>query len=395
MKSVAVVGASLSGLRAAESLIRAGFDGKVTIFGEEVHQPYNRPPLSKEALTGSGGLDSVALRSSLKDRITFSLGARVVESSLADETLTLADGSRHMFNGLIAATGLRPRTLAIPKPRSGIFVLRSFDHMVELQHAIRDKRKVAIVGAGFVGCELAASLTKLGHEVVIIAPEPAPMLRPLGLVLGSSIAKHHQANGVQFGLNRLPLEIVGDSHPKEIVCDDGSRFETDIVIEAIGSITNTEWLENNGLDLTDGILCNDYLQFRNDRAFFAVGDIARFPNYLFDSVPRRVEHWGIAVDSGRYAGKALAAVLSGATSPTNFVPLPAFWSDQFSLRIQSFGMPGLVTDADSIHILEGNLEGDVALGYYRDSILVGVVLVGMATQHLKYRTMVEESLAKY
>ena len=394
MPGVVVVGASLAGLRAADSLLRAGFRGKVTVVGDEPHFPYNRPPLSKEALVAGHGLDALRLRSSsAPDSFDLRLGVSVLQADLKSGVAELSDGATLDFDGLIAATGLRSRALGIPKPKSGVLALRSWDDLIALRRALQDAPQVAIIGAGFIGCELAASLTALGHEVSVIAPEPAPMLRPLGLELGSALGRRHQANGVRFGLGRLPVEIVGDHRPSAVVCDDGSSFEAQLVIEAVGSITNVEWLQGNDLDLSDGLLCNERLQFDASGCALAVGDIARFPNRIFDDVPRRVEHWGIAVDSGRYGGKAMAEILSKGQSEKIFTPMPAFWSDQFDMRIQSFGMPGLVNDPSSMQVLEGNLEGDVAIGYFRDDVMVGVVLIGLAQSHMKYRAMVESALS--
>ena len=393
MSAVVVVGASLAGLRSADSLLRAGFSGKVTVVGEEPHFPYNRPPLSKEALVEGQALDDLRLRSSsAPNSFDLRLGVSVLRADMKSSVLQLSDGTTLDFDGLIAATGLRSRALRIPKPESGVLALRNWHDLIALRDALKDAPQVAIVGAGFIGCELAASLTALGHEVSVIAPEQAPMLRPLGIELGSAIGRRHQANGVRFGLGRLPVEIVGEDRPSAVVCDDGSSFDAQLVIEAVGSISNVEWLQGNDLDLSDGLLCNERLQFDTSGRALAVGDIARFPNRIFDDVPRRVEHWGIAVDSGRYGGRAMAEILSKGQSEKIFTPMPAFWSDQFDLRIQSFGMPGLVTDPNSIRVLEGNVDSDVAIGYFRDDIMVGVVLIGFTQSHMKYRAMVESSL---
>ncbi len=388
-----VVGASLGGLRAADALVRAGYDGEVTLIGEEPHYPYNRPPLSKEALVAEHDFEKIRLRSSAKaDAYRVMLGTRVERVDLSRGELYLADGSSRGFDGLIAASGLRSRALGIPKPPGGILSLRSYDDLLSLRAQLGGVTKVVIIGAGFIGCELAASLTTLGLQVTVIAPEEVPMLRPLGHDLGAAIQHRHERHGVHFALERLPVAIEGGLRPSAVICDDGSRYEAQLVIEAVGSTTNVEWLQDNGLDLTDGVACNEKLQFAGHPNCFAVGDIARFPNLLFDGVARRVEHWGIAVDSGRHAGKALASVLRSNEPVQEFRPMPAFWSDQFDLRIQSFGMPGLVQDSASIRVIEGDLADEVAVGYYREEILVGVVLLGMAQSHNKYRKILADNL---
>ncbi len=392
MRKVAVVGASLSGLRAAESALRSGYEGEIVLFGDEVHLPYNRPPLSKEALEHSAELSSVLLRSSFKDRISYKLETKIQNANLATGEIVTDAGESYRFDAIVAASGLRSRGLKIPKPTNGVFTLRRFDDMVAIRTALATSKKIAIIGAGFVGCELASTFTRLGHQVTIIAPEPCPMLRPLGKKLGASLLEHHAKAGVEFALNRLPIEIAGADCPVSVVCDDGTVVESDVVIEAVGSTANTEWLEGNDLDLSDGVVCNEFLQTGDGVPLFVVGDIAKFPNLLFDQVPRRVEHWGIAVDSGRYAGKSLAKVLQGELLEEPFRPLPAFWSDQFDLRIQSFGMPGLTSDESSIEVLEGDLNSEVSVGYYRGDTLVGVVMIGMASSQGKYRNLVLDSL---
>ena len=394
MSGVVVVGASLAGLRAADALARSGYSGGVTLIGDEPRQPYNRPPLSKEALLEEQEFDAIRLRSSAKPgAVSLLTGVGAVSADLGRGLLFLSDGRELAFEGLVAATGLRPRALGIPKPSGGVVALRTYEDLLRLRAELAGVRDVAIIGAGFIGCELAASLTQLGYRVSVIAPEDVPMLRPLGEELGGALMRHHLQAGVGFGLSRLPVAVEGGERPERVVCNDGSSFDAQLVIEAVGSSANVEWLEGNGLDLSDGVLCDERLRFGGDGRFLAAGDVARFPNLAFDSIPRRVEHWEMAVDTGRYAGKALGRLLTSGEESPAFTPMPAFWSDQFELRIQSFGMPGLVTDPGQIRVLEGDLDGEVVVGYHREDTLVGVVLVGFPQNHMKYRTAVSESLA--
>lgn len=391
---VVVVGASLAGLRSVDSILRAGYSGEVILIGDERHPPYNRPPLSKEALSSSEGFDAIKLRSSTKPdsyKMILGVGARALQ--LEEKTVILEDDTLLEFDGLVVATGLRSRALAIPKPKNGIFSLRSFDDLEAIKGAlIRAGMRIAIIGAGFIGAELAGTLTNLGHMVTIVAPEEVLMQRPLGNVLGGAIGRHHRERGVELCLGRLPLEIESGSDGFTLYCDDGTIIRADLVIEAIGSIPNVEWMQQNGLDLGNGVLCDETLRFGHGGANFAVGDVARFPNLAFDEVPRRIEHWGIAVDSGRYLGKAMVSLLTSGTIPTSFKPMPAFWSDQFDLRIQSFGIPGLVVDPSQIRILEGDIDTEVAMGYFQEETMVGVVLIGLGQSHMKYRDEVEKSL---
>ncbi|MFZ0161472.1 MAG: FAD-dependent oxidoreductase, partial [Kineosporiaceae bacterium] len=247
---------------------------------------------------------------------------------------------------------------------------------------------VVVIGAGFIGCEVAATARGLGCTVHVVAPEQVPMQRPLGLEVGAALQRRHEAHGVTFHLGRLPSSVLGTERVEAVVLDDGTRLDADVVVEALGCLPNTEWLSGNGLDLTDGVLTDGWMRALDVDGVahgdvVAVGDVARFPNALFDAVPRRVEHWSIPTDTAKRAGPALVAHLSGAPlDPAPFAPVPAFWSDQYGQRLQSFGAPGL---ADQIRLLEGDLDADFVAGYFRASELVGVVGISLMPSLLKHR----------
>ncbi|HXT89231.1 MAG TPA: FAD-dependent oxidoreductase [Trebonia sp.] len=457
MKHVAVVGAGLGGLRAAEQLRAAGHDGPVTVIGAEPHLPYNRPPLSKELLAhelhGGGDADDggAELLSALHQRVefrrrasiadvTFRLGAAVTEADLPSGTLTLADGDTVRADGLIAATGLRPRRLNLPGPAglgSGRHVLRTIDDLAglraELRAALRESvalepsspvagrvprlaagpaattiaglplPRVVVVGGGFVGCEVACTALSLGCEVTVVEPLGPPMLRVLGAELAAAVQANHERAGISFVIGQAVIAYTGQDRVTGVVIADGTDpgsarvsggpasgghavagavLPADLVIEAIGSIPNTEWLAGNGLDLSDGVLCDNTLAVVMGGSpgvpVTAVGDVARFPNPLLDDVPRRVEHWSMPTDTARRAAATLHARLSGIPLDTTpFQPLPSFWSDQGELRMWSFGSPGL---ADDVEITEGDL-GELTRGllanYRRGGHLVGSVAVNL------------------
>jgi NADPH-dependent 2,4-dienoyl-CoA reductase/sulfur reductase-like enzyme len=453
-KHVAVVGAGLGGLRAAEQLRAAGHDGHITVIGAEPHLPYNRPPLSKELLAhelrgGSGpddgGTDAPAAlhqrvefrrRASVAD-VTFRLGVAVTETDLPSGTLTLADGETVRADGLIAATGLRPRRLNLPGPAglgSGRHVLRTIDDLAglraELRAALRNTvllepsspaagrvpspaagpasttiagfplPRVVVVGGGFVGCEVACTALSLGCEVTVVEPAGPPMLRVLGAELASAVQASHERAGISFVIGRAVVAYTGQDRVTGVVIAGGlaragAVLPADLVVEAIGSIPNTEWLAGNGLDLTDGVLCDNKLAAVASACpgvpVTAVGDVARFPNPLFDDVPRRVEHWSMPTDTARRAAATLHAQLAGAPlDPAPFLPLPSFWSDQGELRMWSFGSPGL---ADDVEITEGDLgepTGGLLATYRRGGHLVGSVAVNLPP--LRHRALREALL---
>ena len=406
MKQIVVVGASLSGVRAADSILKHNNETEVVLIGDEVHLPYNRPPLSKEALASASDLDSLKLRIANKDgRLKVSLGSAVTSHDGRGRTVTIDDEGTLPYDCLVVASGISPRKLEIPRDDSAIFQLRTYDDMVRLSQRLggsgSKQKRVVVVGAGFIGCEIAATLTLLSHDITVVAPEEAPMVRPLGAVLGNEIRRRHEERGVKFVMGQFPTAIakrtnnsnVGKSGQGniEVILSDGSVIECDLVVEAVGSYPNTSFLDQTLFDLKDGILVDERLHA--GLGVFAVGDVARYPNLMIDTVPRRIEHWGLAVDSGRYVGKSVNAYLNdGEVEP--FTTLPAFWSDQFDIRMQSFGLPGLASSPDSISLLERELKGDCAFGYHREDQLVGVVLIGMNPEHRRFKELVESSLSK-
>ncbi|GAA3528494.1 pyridine nucleotide-disulfide oxidoreductase [Aeromicrobium flavum] len=382
---VVVVGASMAGLRAAEQLRSAGHAGPITVIGAEDHLPYNRPPLSKDVLAGADPATAIELAEKLAFRrrastadVEFVLGDAVVSADLAGRTVTTESGSTFAWDGLVVATGLRPRRLSLPGPAAGRHVLRTVDDCFGLRSELATPRRVVVVGAGFIGCEAAATLTKLGHRVTVVEPAGRPMERVLGADLAGAIQRHHEARGIEFRLGTWIIGCTGEDRVDGVLLGTGEELPADVVIEAAGSVANTEWLDGNGLDLTDGVLTDNHLAVVGAERVVAVGDIARFPNPLFDDVPRRVEHWSIPTDTAKRAAATLVAQLRGEEpADTSFAPIPSFWSDQFDLRLQSYGSPAL---ADEHSVEEGDLSGLPAgalIAYRRDGHLVGNVAVNL------------------
>jgi NADPH-dependent 2,4-dienoyl-CoA reductase/sulfur reductase-like enzyme len=247
--------------------------------------------------------------------------------------------------------------------------------------------RVATIGGGFIGCEVAGTALSLGCEVTVIEVDQAPMLRVLGPELAIAIQRSHEAAGIRFitGHGVTAIDAApGSGTRASLLLGNGSRVDADVLIEATGSVTNVEWLAGNGLDLSDGVLCgNDMAVAAPEGASWqgrvvAVGDVARFPNPLFDSVPRRVEHWSMPTDTARRAAATLHAALTGISpDATPFTPLPSFWSDQLDLRLWSYGSPVLgtemaVTEGDLRHLTDG-----LIATYHRDGRHVGTVTVNV------------------
>ncbi|MFF4417176.1 NAD(P)/FAD-dependent oxidoreductase [Streptosporangium sp. NPDC001559] len=382
---IVIAGASMGGLRAAERLRAGGFTGEIVAVGDERHLPYNRPPLSKEALASEVTHEAVAfrLRPAVAD-VIWRLGVPIASADLAARAVRLADGTEIGYDGLVVATGMRPRRLPVPGPE-GRHVVRTIEDAAALRARLLPGTRVLVVGAGFIGCEVAATARVLGCQVTVVAPEAEPMLRPLGAGLGAALRRRHEEEGVRFLLGRTVRRFLGEGSPAGAELSDGTVAEADVVVEAVGSAANTEWLGGNGLDLSDGVLCDNALRVEGRPGVVAVGDVARFPNPRYDDVARRVEHWSVPTDTAKRAVPTLLADLGQAGhDPAPFTPLPTFWSDQYDLRIQSFGAPGL--GGDDIRVLEGDLGGEVAVGYHDGGGLVGVVMIGLPSALARYRT---------
>ncbi|MGQ4386700.1 NAD(P)/FAD-dependent oxidoreductase [Streptomyces sp. SAS_270] len=395
---IVVAGASMGGLRAAEQLRAAGWTGAITVVGDEPHMPYNRPPLSKEVLAGKAPFESLAFtpKAAASD-VEWRLGTKLVAARLDERIVELDDGGTIEYDGLVAATGMRPRRLQCPGPFAGRHTVRTLADAQGLRDELtRPGVRVVVVGAGFIGCEVAATAVGLGvREVTVVDPLALPMVAPLGELLGRALLKRHQERGVRFALGAGVAAFEGGERVSGVVLSDGTVLPADLVVESVGSIANVEWLEGNGLDLSDGVLTDAQLRVGGRPEAFAVGDVARFPNARYGGIPRRVEHWSIPTDTAKHAAKALVAHLAGRDEElAAFAPLPTFWSDQHEFRLQSFGAPAL--GKDDVRILDGDPEGDVLVGYHTAGRLVGVVALGSraaAMGAVRYRAQLQQQPA--
>ncbi|TNF14690.1 MAG: FAD-dependent oxidoreductase [Rhodobacteraceae bacterium] len=377
---ITVVGASLAGLRTAEALHAALPQAQLTLIGDEPHAPYNRPPLSKDVMESFAGGDAdeteafgkLLLRSKLTpEDVSIRLG--VAATGFESAGVRLADGSLVRSDWVIAATGIRPRRLPLPGNEGIRHVLRGFDDARALAPMLQPGARLAVIGAGFIGCEIAATARKLGLHVTIVEPGPQPMMRALGPRVAAAMAALHRRHGVTLLTGRM----VEAFQPGRVILDNGKEIEADLIVEALGSLPNTEWLAGSGADLSDGVLVDDTMRAVGAPNLLAVGDIARFANPLFDDVPRRVEHWCIPGFTARRAAQTIAAIEAGDTPEPGFSPLPSFWSDQYGMRVQAFGAPAL---AETQTVVEGDLseigEAPVIVEYARDGALTGVIGLG-------------------
>lgn len=374
--TVVIVGASLAGVRAAETLRTEGFTDRIVLVGVEHHMPYDRPPLSKKFLSGEWDADRVALRKPEMLEalaVEWHLGSRATHLDVAGSSVQLDNGESITYDGLIICTGGQARSIPVPDGMSGVHVLRTLDDATRLREEL--KGNVVVIGAGFIGLEAAATATQRGCAVTVLEGLEAPLVRGLGVEMGSAIADVHRRHGVGVRCGVRVEGLEGDTRVTEVRLDDGEVIPADVVVVGIGVAPATAWLDDSGLILRDGVVCDEYLCAGPERVF-AAGDVARWPNPLFVDIEAdmRVEHWTTAAEQGAAAAKNLLARLSGKT-PVPFATVPFFWSDQFEARIQFLGR---ATAGATAQVVAGDpATGTWCAAYFADERLVGVLGVSM------------------
>lgn len=342
MQNIVIVGASLAGTRAAETLRTAGFTGTITMVGAETQKPYDRPPLSKNYLAGDWDEERVALRKpeALDElNLTWKLGVAATSLDTEAKTIALANGESISYDGLIIATGGDVRRLPNQPTIAGIHTLRTLDDATALRNEIAEGTRVVVIGAGFIGLEAAATVKKRGADVTVLEGLEAPLIRAMGAEMGTAIGAVHERNGVAVRCGVQVASIDGESRVTGVTLTSGEVIPADVVIVGIGVLPATTWLETSGLTLRDGVVCDANLNAGPETVFVA-GDVLRWPNALFEDVEAdmRVEHWTNAAEQGAHAATNLLAVLNG-TEQTPYAAVPFFWSDQFDARIQCLGRP--------------------------------------------------------
>ncbi|WP_156746999.1 NAD(P)/FAD-dependent oxidoreductase [Mycobacterium sp. E2733] len=373
-KGIVIVGGGLAAARTAEQLRRSEYAGRVTIVSDEVHLPYDRPPLSKEVLRKE--VDDVALKPREwydENDITLRLGAAATSLDTAAQTVTLADGSVIGYDELVIATGLVPRRIPTLPDLEGIRVLRTFDESMALREHASAAQRAVVIGAGFIGCEVAASLRSLGVEVVLVEPQPTPLASVLGEQIGELVARLHRAEGVDVRLGVGVAEVRGDERVDTVVLTDGTELAADLVVVGIGSRPATGWLEGSGIEVDNGVLCDEAGRTSAPNVW-ALGDVASWRDATGHQA--RVEHWSNVADQTRVVVPAMLG-----RDVSSAVVVPYFWSDQYDVKIQCLGEPEAT---DTVHLVED--DGRKFLAYYeRDGVLVGVVGGGMPGKVMKVR----------
>ncbi|MET8583838.1 FAD-dependent oxidoreductase [Streptomyces collinus] len=366
---IVIVGASLAGLRAAETLRAEGFTGELTLIGDEPYEPYDRPPLSKAVLLGKASPRHTELPHRREIDAKWRLGVPASGLDLSAKRVRLADGDEVEYDRLLIATGVRAR----PWPKEaearldGVFLLRTRDDAARLLQKLKaGPRRVFIIGAGFAGCEVASACREMGLQVTMAERAGAPLVGALGGVIGAVAADLQTENGVDLRTRVTVTALEGDTsgRVRAVHLSDESVVEADVVVVSLGSLRNTEWLTGSGLGAGPrGIACDagcrafDFRGIVTDDVFVA-GDVARSPHALFGYQFLSLEHWGNAVAQAETAAHNM--ICRGADRRPHLWT-PAFWSSQFRVNIKSVGVPPM---ADQIMITQGSLAERRFVGVY-------------------------------
>jgi len=381
-ESVTVIGAGLAGLRTVERLRHRGYPGRIVLLGAEPHPPYDRPPLSKQVLRGER--DTVWLRSADEYAgldVELRLGERVLELDAEQRVLRTVQDAQLPFDVLVIATGASPRRI----PGLNGRVLRTLDDAAGLREGLGPGTRLAIIGAGLIGCEVAASARSLGVEVDLIDVLSGPLIRVVGAQVCDLVADLHRAHGVRLHMGTTATRLgtattaAGDG---ELALADGTVLAADVVLEAVGAVPETGWLEGSQLSLADGVVCDADGRAADD--VYAVGDVARWDG-------RRSEHW---TNAGWQADRVAAAILRQQPPPAE----PAYWwSDQYDLKLQGIGAPG---PDDDVHLITWGPKARTIALYARDGHLTGAVGFSAAAGVMRLRadiaagTAIDEVLAR-
>lgn len=388
MERLVVVGASLAGLRSVETARRSGYQGEIVLVGAEPHLPYDRPPLSK-AYLDTATVEEPWFRTEqhLADELGVRLALGTPATRLDPDRRTIRVGLEEIgYTAAVLATGATARMLPGAEGLAGVTALRTLDDARAVRAALEAGARTVVVGAGFIGSEVASAARKRGLPVTIVEALDVPLSRSVGTEVGRACSDLHRARGVDL---RCGVTVTGldslDGWVSGVRLSDGSTVAADLVVVGIGVTPNTGWLVDSGVKLhhaDGGIVCDETLA-TGLPGVYAVGDVVHWPNPLFDGELMRLEHWTTAVEQAAVAvGNALDPA---AARPVETVPY--FWSDWYEHRIQFVGIPR----ADEVKVVHDGLPSDGFLALYRrEDRLVGTITVDRPTQIMKYRRLIAQ-----
>jgi len=384
-RGVVIAGSGQAGFQAAASLRTSGYDGPITLVGEEIHLPYQRPPLSKGFLTGKQQAHHVTLRPAAfyaDHRIELVAGERIVEIDRTRDEVKLSSGASISYGKLILALGASIRKLPVAGAElDGVCYLRTLDDSIEIKSRLAEASGIAVIGGGFIGLEIASAARALGKSVMVLETQPRLMARAVSPIVSGFYERLHRNHEVGLVFNARVSEISGEQigagrRVREIVLSDGTRIPADLVIAGIGVIPNSELARSAGLAVSNGIAVDEYLR-TGDENIYAIGDCAEHPNHLTGERVR-IESVQNAVDQAA----CVAAAIAGDAKPYREVPW--FWTDQHNVKLQ---MAGLCTAHDRAAV-RGNVEsGKFSVFYFRDERLVAIDSINRPSDHMTGRRL--------
>ncbi len=384
-RRIAIVGASLAGVRAIRALRRREYDRDIVLVGAEPHLPYDRPPLSKDFLAGERDAASLALESEdFYEGVELRLGSPATALVPRERRVTLADGSGITADHVIIATGARPRPLPDTAARPGLHLLRTLDDAEALRDDLDRAEHVVIIGAGFIGAEVAATARSRGLEVTMLEALAAPVVRGVGPEIGNLLADLHRDRGVDLRLGVSVEAVVGDDRVRAVRLGDGTSIPADVVVVGIGAVPNVEWLEGSGIPVDNGVRCDATGRVAGVESVWAAGDVANWHHAQYDE-RMRIEHWTNAADMG----VAVANAILDGHGAKPFTPLPYVWSDQYDTKIQVLGR---VSGEDDVRVAAGSVDdGRFVATYERGGRLRGVVGFSWARAVMSFRPLLDEA----
>ena len=361
-----IIGASLTGGTAAATLRQDGFDGDVILIGEEPHPPYERPPLSKQYLRGEVPFDKAMVRPAgfyEEHRIDARFGVAATRVNPAERKVDVTTGGSVHYDKLLIATGVRNRRPPIPGlDLPNIFSLRTVDDADVIRTQIAPGRRAAVVGMGFIGCEVAASLRQKGVDVVCIDPSPAPLFRVLGEQVGHVMSAVHHEHGVGTFFNDRVTRFEGEGRVERVVTKSGRRIDCDLAVVGVGVEPVVDFATSSGLAISNGILVDEYCE-TNVAGIYAAGDVANHYHPVFER-RMRVEHWQNAMQQGAAAARSML----GKRQP--YDPVHWFWSDQYDVNLQYAGSH----QASEQLVVRGDLEARNFIAFYLNQGCIDAVV---------------------
>lgn len=353
-----VVGASLAGLRAVESARNSGHQGRITLIGDEPHLPYDRPPLSKEFLAPEVVPEPSPhwTEGQFADfEVDLCLGRRASALDTAERRVAVGDDSLD-FDALVIATGASARSLPGSEGLRGVLALRTLDDARAVRAALDGGARTLVVGGGFIGSEVAAAARRRGLPVTLVESLPTPLVHAVGAEVGSAVARLHEENGVDVRCGITVTGVTGSDRVEQVDLSDGTVLDVDLVVVGIGAIPGTDWLRSSGLDVENGIACDETLNV-GVPGVYAAGDVARWRSGRFGR-SLRVEHWTSAAEQGALAARNALDPASAA----HYDEVPYFWSDCYDRKMQ---FAGVADGIDEVHVAAGDLESARFTALYR------------------------------